>query len=294
MAAGVPGRIHGEHGWDASDPAGMRVRYRVVRRLYRPFVRHYVALSKHLESYLIEHVAVTRSRVSQIYNGVDIVRFRPVSSSVRAPIPGCPFIEPGLWLLGTVGRLDPVKDQISLARTFVRIVGSDEIARARMRLVIVGEGKVRADIERVLSDAGVRDLAWLAGERNDIPDVLAGLECFVLPSLGEGISNTILEAMSTRLPVVATRVGGNEELVDHECTGTLVEPRDGDALARAILRYFRDPALAWKHALAARRRVEQSFSLENMVADYDRLYCSMLPGRTATRLPVGRPDTTLR
>ena len=91
-----------------------------------------------------------------------------------------------------------------------------------MRLVIVGDGSTRAECLALLADAGVESLAWLPGERADVPDLMRTFDVFALPSLGEGISNTILEAMATGLPVVATRVGGNAELVEEGVTGTLV------------------------------------------------------------------------
>jgi sugar transferase (PEP-CTERM/EpsH1 system associated) len=288
--AGVPARIHSEHGWDANDPAGNRRRYQLVRRFYRPFVHHYVALSKHLEDYLLQRVGVPRRALSQLYNGVDTKRFRP-SSSGRDPIAGSPFTDSGLWLIGTVGRLDAVKDQVNLARAFVHAVEQDAEARRRMRLVIAGDGALRGQIEAVLAEGRVTHLAWLAGERNDVPAVLRGLDCFVLPSLGEGVSNTILEAMASGLPVVATCVGGNAELVANGSTGQIVPAANSAALGEAILRYFRDPASSHKHGAAGRRRVETHFSLDGMVADYDRLYRRMLRPDGRSARSVERPET---
>jgi glycosyltransferase involved in cell wall biosynthesis len=144
---------------------------------------------------------------------------------------------------------------------------------------MVGDGPLRTETERILEQGGVRDLAWLPGERADIPDVLRGLDLFILPSLAEGISNTILEAMATALPVVATRVGGNGELIEEGLTGELVPSADPDAMAGAILGYFRDPRLARRHGKAGRNRVERQFSLVRMVAEYDRLYRRLLEGR---------------
>jgi sugar transferase (PEP-CTERM/EpsH1 system associated) len=277
-AAGVPVRIHGEHGWGATDPDGSRHRYRLVRRLYRPFVHRYVALSEHLASYLRERVGVPAERVERICNGVDTARFAPPAGA-RAAIAGCAFTGPDLWLVGTVGRMDAVKDQASLARAFVRALALDPAAARRLRLVMVGDGPLRPEVEAILSAAGRRELAWLPGERSDVPEVLRGLDCFVLPSLAEGISNTILEAMATRLPVVATRVGGNAELVEDRLTGRLVPSADSEALARAILDYFHEPATARRHGGAGRSLVERRFSLDRMVADYARLYEAALSGR---------------
>ena len=272
-AAGVRVRVHGEHGRDADDPDGTNRRRQWIRRAFSPLVTRYVALSPDLERYLVDRVGIAPGRVEQIYNGVDTTRFTPVAK--RAPIPGCPFTDPDLWLVGTVGRLDPVKDQGNLVSAFVEAVRHPR-ARERMRLIIVGDGELRRDVDAVLRAAQVRDLAWLAGERADIPAVLQGLDAFVLPSRAEGVSNTILEAMSSGMPVIATHVGANAELVvDKEC-GTIVPPSDSKAIAQAMLDYFDDPVRARDHAQAARNRVVQTFSLDRMVERYQRLYSDLL------------------
>ncbi len=168
--------------------------------------------------------------------------------------------------------MDHVKDQSTLARAFVVALQTHPSARDRMRLIIVGEGVLRAEAVRILNEGGAGELAWFAGERTDIPEIMRGLDCFVLPSRGEGISNTILEAMACGIPVVATRVGGNAELVEDGVTGQLVAAADPAALAQTILKYFEDSALAHRHGRAGRNRVEQNFSLDRMVDSYHELY----------------------
>jgi sugar transferase (PEP-CTERM/EpsH1 system associated) len=287
-SAGVPVRIHGEHGRDARDPDGRRRRYRVVRRAYSPFVSRYVAVSRDLERYLVERVGIAASRVLHLCNGVDTERFRVRRVDDRWPA-GCPFDRTRHWLVGTVGRMDPVKDQVNLARAFVTALREAPVARERMRLVLTGDGPLRPDVERVIDDAGVRPLVWFAGERSDIPEILRQLDCFVLPSLGEGISNTILEAMACGVPVIATRVGGNGELVSEGYTGTLVEPADSAALARGILAYFLDPGLGRRHGAGGRQRAVGSFSLQGMVDRYHELYSKSLRDcghAVAQRLPT--------
>lgn len=269
--AGVPVRIHGEHGWDIHDPDGHRQRYRYVRRIYRPFVTRYVALSRHLEQYLERQVGVAASNISQIYNGVDTDRFRPAAEP-RPTIPGCPFGGPGQWLIGSVGRMEAIKDPLNLARAFVRALILQPAAAKQLRLILVGDGALREEVNAVLDRAGGRERVWFAGERADVPDIMRGLDCFVLPSLAEGVSNTILEAMASRLPVVATRVGGNSELIESGMTGMLVPPANSEALADAMLGYFNDQASARRHARAAHRVAENRFSLARMVADYANLY----------------------
>lgn len=273
--ARVPVRIHGEHGWDTSDPDGSSRKFRLVRRVYKPFVHQYVALSRHLARYLVDHVGVAPGRISQVYNGVDTQRFHPASAG-RAAIAGSPFSEPEAWVVGTVGRLQAIKDQVLLARAFVRALVLAPTAAKRLRLVIAGDGALRAQVQQVLREGGVEQLAWLAGERNDVPEFLRGLDAFVLPSRAEGISNTILEAMATALPIVATNVGGNAELLEDRVTGRLVPAQTVDTMAAALLDDFANPPCARARGRSARIEVEKRFSLDAMLSAYSDLYeCSL-------------------
>ncbi|ATE60938.1 TIGR03088 family PEP-CTERM/XrtA system glycosyltransferase [Thauera sinica] len=282
-AAGVPVRLHGEHGWEESDPRGTRRKFRVLRRLYRPFVTHYVALSGDLERYLVRAVGVPPGRVTRICNGVDTIRFRPAEEG-RTLIAGCPFDAPDRVLIGTVGRLQAVKDQVTLVRAFAQAVAQHAPGSERACLVIAGDGPLRAQVEAEVRAAGLGGRIWLAGERKDVPELMRGLDIFVLPSISEGISNTILEAMASGLPVVATDVGGNGELVAAGETGALVPASDPAAMARALSDYAADAALRQSHGAAGRRRVEQGFSLDGMVARYMDLYARLAgPARAARR-----------
>ncbi len=278
-AARVRVRIHGEHGRDVGDLDGSNRKYRWVRRGYRPFVSQYVALSQDLERYLTQSVGVPAGRVSQLYNGVDAHRFRPADR--HRPIDGCPFAGDDLWVIGTVGRMQAVKDQVTLARAFVEALRVAPELRRHLRLVMVGEGPLRQMAQSILEQAGAADLAWLPGERDDIPEVMQGFDCFVLPSLAEGISNTILEAMACGLPVVATDVGGNRELVRPGRTGELVPATDAAAMARHIVGYAVDRQRARQAGRVGRAAVEERFSLDAMVSRYQGLYDRLL-GRLRT------------
>lgn len=272
-AAGVPVRIQSEHGRDADDLDGSNLKHKWVRRFYKLFVSHYIALSRDLESWLVERIGIPARKLTQIYNGVDASRFHPAAAAVPpAPISGCPFNRPEHWLVGTVGRMQTVKNQTLLARAFIRALELDPSLKARLRLVMVGEGPLRAEAQSLLDAAGVAELAWLPGERHDVPEILRGLDCFVLPSLGEGISNTILEAMASGLPVIATQVGGNPELVIEGQTGALVPTSDPEALAQAIVGYATNPEWARTAGTTGRAIIERRFSMEAMVAAYQELY----------------------
>ena len=276
--AGVPVRIHGEHGRDVGDLDGRNVKYQRLRRLYRPFVTHYVALSRDLSEYLTGPVKVAPDQVTRLCNGVDTERFHPAGSAPE-PISGCPFRPDEHWLIGTVGRMQHVKDQTTLARAFTELLRSQPALKEKVRLVLVGDGPLRAECRQLLESAGLADLAWLPGERNDVPQVMRGLNAFVLPSLAEGISNTILEAMACGLPVLATDVGGNAELIAAGSTGEIVPAADPSALAQVLLRWATAPEAARQMGATARTRALQQFSVDAMVQGYQTLYDRLLDSR---------------
>lgn len=278
--AGVPARIHGEHGRELNDLDGHNRRLQWVRRVYSPFVHRYIALSRDLESYLTGRVGIGAQRISQIYNGVDGQRFRPASVGAP-PAPVGPFDSARHWVVGTVGRMQGVKAQTLLAKAFVRALTVAPEMRGQARLALVGDGPLRAECAQILAQAGLSDLAWLPGERADVADVMRGLSCFVLPSLAEGISNTILEAMGCGLPVVASAVGGNVELVRDGQTGLLVSPDDVHALAAALVRLHGDRPLAQAMGREGREEVDRRYSLQSMVAAYQQVYDTRL---AATKL----------
>ena len=270
-AARVPVRLHGEHGRELDDLDGSNKRLQRVRRLYSPFVQRYVALSRDLQQYLVESVGIAPARIAQIYNGVDAERFRPATGG-DAPLAGCPFDPSTHWLVGTVGRMQGVKHQTLLAHAFVRLLQLDPALRSTARLVMVGEGPLRTESAAILEAGAATELAWLPGGRDDVPDVMRSLNCFVLPSLAEGISNTILEAMASGLPVIATGVGGNAELVDDGRTGIVVPSGDIEAMAQALWRLARNRATGAGMGREGRVEVERRFSLQAMVAAYQSLY----------------------
>lgn len=274
-AAGVPVRIHGEHGRDVEDLDGNNVTYQRVRRFYKPFVHHYVALTRDLADYLVDKVWVPQEKITQAYNGVDTDRFYPAPAGPQ-PIAGCPFDPAQHWLVGTVGRMQTVKDQLMLAHAFVQALVLAPKLRLRMRLIMVGEGPLRAQVQDVLDTAGLGTLAWLPGERSDVADIMRGLHAFALPSLAEGISNTVLEAMASGLPVVATAVGGNADLVIQGQTGYIVPSAHPQAMAHRLVALAANPERAQRMGQAGRERAQTTFSLQAMVSTYQRVYDQQL------------------
>jgi glycosyltransferase involved in cell wall biosynthesis len=196
------------------------------------------------------------------------------------------FLPEGGFVIGHVGRMHAVKNQLDLVRAYIRLLDMSPTARERARLVVVGDGPLVAACLELLRAARTDHLAWFPGERADVAELMRVMDLFVLPSLTEGISNTILEAMASGLPVVATRVGGTPELVDDDHTGLLVPPSDTAALAAALMRYVEDPEAAARHGRASREKVQARFTWDSMVAGYMAVYDRLLQRQPA---PVALP-----
>lgn len=274
-AARIKGRVHGEHGRDIYDLHGKNRKYNLLRKAIQPLVGHYIAVSRDLAGWLQNTVGVPSRKVTQIYNGVDSVKFHP-RSGPRVLIGPADFAVDEVILIGSVGRLAHVKDFPTLIRAFKRLRELWPEGCSRLRLVIVGDGPTRSECERLIAELNIGEQIWLAGDRSDVAELMRAMDLFVLPSLGEGISNTILEAMACGLPVIATEVGGNPELVAPGKTGTLVPVADPEKMAQALLAYVRDPARMTQEGQAARAEIEARFSMEAMVAGYLRVYDRVL------------------
>jgi len=280
-AAGVPVRIHGEHGRDMGDLTGDNVNLQWTRRFYKNFFHHHISLSPDLTDYLVRKIHVSPSSITEIFNGVDTARFYPIPGGAQQ-ILGCPFNPVQHWLVGTVGRMQVVKDQVMLAHAFVQALTLDPGLQHRMRLVMVGDGPLRAQVQSVLAAAGFLHLAWLPGERDDVAEIMRGLHVFALPSLAEGLCNTILEAMASGLPVIATAVGGNGQLVVPGQTGTLVESGHPQTMARALVNMASQSEIAQCMGRAGRQRMLDSFSLQSMVSSYASVYDHQLRRANST------------
>ena len=273
--AGIPRRIHAEHGWDAHDRDGSNPRYRRLRRLYRPFVTHYVAVSRDIERYLETAIGVPDARRHLIANGVDTEVFHPLATpGLTDPVwPVSAPVNPRTHrLIGTIGRLQTVKNQPLLAKAFVRLLEVHPEMRDTVRLVILGEGPLRTEVEAILRAGACLDLAWLPGARADIPDLLPFFDVFVLPSQTEGTSCTLQEALACAVPVVATAVGGAPDVLGQGAYGTLVPSDNVDAMVQALAEQLNQPQPAQQRAMAGRTAAIKDFSLAAMWPQYDQLF----------------------
>ncbi|MFI5445931.1 TIGR03088 family PEP-CTERM/XrtA system glycosyltransferase [Polaromonas sp. UC242_47] len=263
--------LHSEHGFDVDNLNGKAKKPALLRRLHAPLIKHYVTVSEHLRGLLIEELGIAANRVTQVYNGVDTERFVPQPRPRHELLPAVMLGEE-LFVLGTVGRVRPIKDHATLLQAIALLLARRPEWRLRLRLALVGDGPLLVELKSLADGLGIADLVWFAGARNDVSDLLQAMDLFVLPSLNEGISNTLLEAMATGLPVIATAVGGNVELVDVGVVGDTFLPGDAGRLAELIENYVADPVRSAAHGAAARRRVLRQFSLQAMVAAYQDIY----------------------
>jgi len=276
LGLGSVRRVHGEHGREINDLDGSNWKYLVFRRFMRLFMHRYIAVSKDLQSWLIARVGVKARKVIQIYNGVDHQRFAPQTVKPLALLPARWQNLDGIVVVGTVGRLTPVKDQQLLLRAAARLRTEHADLAHRLRLVIIGDGPLYPELARMIEQLALRDVVWLAGDRPDVPSLLHAMDIFVLPSLGEGISNTVLEAMASGLPVIATAVGGNVELVEEGFNGRLFPVGDCQALADAMVTLMKNDGERAAQGANARSRVCQQFDWERTVSNYLRVYDELL------------------
>ncbi len=276
--AGVPVRVHAEHGRDAGDPEGKNPKHQLLRRLLLPFIDSYVAVSADLAQWLKHDVRIPEGKVLFIDNGVDTTRFCPAEGNSPASVPfGIPA---GSFVIGTVGRIQDVKDHASLVQAFIALRALLPSQQDQLRLVIVGAGPLLPKLQQQVDAAGIGHLVLLPGGRNDIADVMKAFSVFAMSSIAEGMPVTLLEAMSSGLPVVSTRVGGIPDVViDHE-TGALVPARDPAAMAAALAVYAQDPALVRRHGATARDRIVKKYSIDAMLASYTALYDRLCKSKT--------------
>jgi len=268
--SGVPALVHGEHGRTMAEVNGENRRRTMIRKTLFPLVHCFVTVSRELTDWLQASAGVAPRKIRTICNGVDLARFaRPRSRLLARSELGFTDEE---FVIGTVGRLDLIKNQASLIQ-----VVPDLIAEfPQLRLVIVGSGPCLSSLELLVKQFDLAGKILLTGEKDDVVPLMQAFDVFALPSLFEGISNTVLEAMACGLPVIATRVGGNIELVEEGVTGLLIPQQDQGALRNSLRSYLEQPSLARVHGTGGRQRVEQKFSLNRMVSAYDEMYSTLI------------------
>lgn len=276
--ASVPVTVHSEHGYELDSLAGLPLRRRFFRRAAYAMADAVFANSRELRDYHARQVWNDPSSIRVLYNGVDTARFAP-QSTVRQRVRQELNLPSSSIVLGNVGRLVKIKDHATLLKAAALLLhrGVD------VRVLLVGAGPEMAALQQQVKETeGLSDRVVFVGACERIPEMLNAMDIFVLSSLGEGMSNTLLEAMACALPVVATRVGGNPELVEENLTGYLFSPEDVDGLASILERHLCDETTRRCLGAAARERAALQFSLDRMVAEYHNLYIELAARRGIT------------
>lgn len=273
--AGVPIAIHSEHGYEMESLAGLPVRRRLFRRAVYGMANSIFAVTGELQQFHARQAWISPSRIRVISNGIDTHLYSPrpeLRESIRETI-GIPR---GRFVVGTVGRLVPIKDHGTLLKATAVLAerGID------VHVLLVGGGpELNRCQQLVETTPALANRVSFLGARDDVSEMLNAMDVFVLSSFSEGMSNTLIEAMSCELPVLATRVGGNPEVVGGEMVNSLFAPGDIDGLAASLERLAQDSSLRRTLGRAARERAVSSFSLECMVGNYQRLYLELAERR---------------
>lgn len=263
--AGVPlvATVHGKnYFWEKWR---RRIAYRLVSRY-----GNLIAVSEDLKRFICDKVGVAARQVQVIYNGV-----APAQIIAADETQACKAeleIVGRYPVLGVVGSLYPVKGHRFLISAMPELIRRWPDAV----LLVIGRGELEASLKAQVEQLGIAANVRFLGMRQDVPRLLSVLDVFVLPSLSEGLSLALLEAMASGKPVVATSVGGNPELVDQGQTGLLVPSEDAGSLADRLVELIQDFPLMQRFSVQGTTRAHERFSLEHMTVQYRGLYARLL------------------
>jgi sugar transferase (PEP-CTERM/EpsH1 system associated) len=263
---GVKGIVHTDHGRLVPDKKSAILEDRISSL----FFNHFVAVSDHLRDYLATVVKVSSAKLITIINGVDIDTFKPLPPPARVKLRSELGIGENEIIIGTVCRLDPIKNLEFLIRNMKSICK----VIPECKLLIVGDGPSREQLMSYAQASGIKSKVMFLGTKQNIEQMLGAFDLYVCTSLSEGTSMTILEAMACGLPIVASAVGGNPGLVD-DSNGSLFPPYDPNLFIKNAIRIINNPPLLKKMGENSRAKVASSFSLNRVVKQYEDLYLSL-------------------
>lgn len=273
--SGVPVVIHSEHGYELDTLKSMPLRRRVFRSFAYRMADAVFTNSTDLREYHARQTWMSANRIKVIYNGIDLSRFSSpmaAGNSIRSQYGFCR----DTFVVASVGRLVAIKDHATLLRSAAMLAeqGTD------IGVLLVGAGPERNALEEQVKHSTVLNgRVVFTGDSANVPELLSAADVFVLSSRGEGMSNTLLEAMASGLPAVASRVGGNPEVVEEGRTAFLFPAGDSNALANHLRVLQKDEELRARFGESGRRRVAETFQMERMVSEYRKLYLDLAARR---------------
>jgi glycosyltransferase involved in cell wall biosynthesis len=255
--------------WFDVNPIQLYVYKKIQSKTEKTF-DHFICVSDYLADHLIRQHGLDRTKINTIYNGVDLDYFEGTPDYPKIKNE---FLQKGeRILIGAVGRLVAEKGLKYLLTSMPKVLKRFSEAR----LLLVGDGALRTDLERIAIDLDLTGKVTFVGFRSDIKEILSSLDILVLPSLLEGFPMIILEAMAMAKPIVASDIPGIREQIIDGKNGILVPIKDPNAMAAAIINILADRKVAENIGLAARKTVDEKFSIERMVAETESLYLSLL------------------
>ena len=262
-------RFHSEHGRDISDPTGANKKYQLIRRLLSPLLKKIIVVSNELADWLTKDVGIKSHKIVTIYNGVDINKFKQCNFDAKKLLKEKLFNTNDI-IIGTVARLDPIKNHILLIEAYSRLIKRRPNIKAK--LIIVGDGPCSEQLHNLILRYELEDNVIMPGSMINITEVMAALDIYVQSSIAEGVPMTILEAMSSSVPVISTDVGGISEVIDDKVEGLLVPSKDVDAMECAIESMLLDEQIRKEYGGNARMKIENVFSVAKMGENYKKLY----------------------
>ncbi|WP_448243616.1 glycosyltransferase [Pseudoxanthomonas mexicana] len=272
-------RINTRHGMGGRSHSGRQ------EWLYRQSMRatdYAVAVCEAARERFEEQGIQPRRGLLAVPNGIRLERFRPADAAARKALVAELGWPADSRIIGTVGRLQPVKDHALLLRAFAKV----RMQVPEAVLLIAGDGPLREALETQAAQAGLGEAVKFLGDRHDVPRLLAGMELFTLSSSSEGYSIALLEACAAGLPVVATDVGGNREIIRDGANGRLVPATDAAALATALIALLREPVSAAEMGRMGRTWAQAEASFRTMAERYHRLYRDDATGSPADAIAI--------
>lgn len=245
------------------DPFKLNIFKKQVKRFTLRSTDHTIAVSENNRNFLTEAYGIRGSKITRIYNGVDLETYHPGTVSKNAVL----GLDTNNFVITTAAELHPRKGINYLIKAMPKLV--EKISN--VKLVIVGTGKARGDYEKLVKDMGLENKIKFLGFKENIPDILRASNVFVLPSVREAFGLAIVEAMATKIPVVASNIGGLQEILTKE-TGFMLKAKDSEAIANAILEIHDNPEFAKALTEKAFERVKKEFSAENMTRATEEIY----------------------
>ena len=237
------------------------------------FVDKIIAVSNELKEHLINVVGLPQEKTGTIINGINVENFS-VREKPEYLLQEFNFKQEDK-IIGTTGRLDDVKDHKTLIKSFQKVLEKTP----NVYLMIVGEGHLKEELDVLVENKKLKDKIIFTGNRKDIPELLNLFDVFVLSSLSEGTSLSLLEAMASGLPAVVTNVGGNTALIKHEVNGLVVEPKNIEQISDSIIEILSDSDKYEKFRKNTLLHVHQNYSISSMIEKYEKEYNRILDSK---------------